>query len=303
MISQLCLSKSQIFNIYTAADLRYNILGGEIMDVHNKNQILNQRISKLQTEFILIDHGLCPDWSRLPHRRRRDSIYLILEGQGKITINGQEIYPKKNNMVLLPRNSIVSLYSENDTCYNKHWCEFIMHFGGVSLFDVIDFPYMIELDDISRAVELFELLDRLHLRNDAASALQLNAALLELVSIFLEHDTRETAHDARDNPFADKIKTFIAAHISESLSVKGLADAMGFNEKYFIDVFKRHFGTTPAKYVKSVRLEAAKHELLYSDIKVSSIPSKIGYSSLQKLSKDFKSYTEFTPSEFRNRFK
>ena len=273
------------------------------MDVHNKNQILNQRISKLQTEFILVDHGLCPDWSRLTHRRRRDCIYLILDGVGKITINGQEIYPKKNNMVLLPKNSMVSLYSENETCYNKYWCEFIMHFDGISLFDVIDFPYMIALDDMSRAIELFELLDRLHLRNDAASALQLNAALLELVSMFLENDTRETAHDTKDNPFADKIRAFIVAHISENLSVKELADMMGFNEKYFIDVFKRHFGTTPAKYVKSVRLEMAKHELLYSDIKVSSIPAKIGYSSLQKLSKDFKAYTQFAPSEFRSRFK
>ena len=273
------------------------------MDVHNKNQILNQRISKLQTEFILIDHGLCPDWSRLPHRRRRDSIYLILDGIGKITIDGTEIYPKKNNMVLLPKNSMVSLYSENETCYNKYWCEFFMHFDGVSLFDVIDFPYMIELDDTSRALELFELLDRLHLRNDAASALQLNAALLELVSMFLDYDKREAVHSAKDNPFADRIKAFIADHILENLSVRELADAMNFNEKYFIDVFKRHFGTTPAKYVKSVRLELAKHELLYSDIKVSSIPSKIGYSSLQKLSKDFKAYTGFSPNEFRKNFK
>ena len=273
------------------------------MDVHNKNQILNQRISKLQTEFILIDHGLCPDWSRLPHRRRRDSIYLILDGIGKITINGVEIYPKKNNMVLLPRNSMVSLYSENETCYNKYWCEFIMHFDGVSLFDVVNFPYMIELDDISRPLELFKLLDELHLRNDTASALQINAALLELVSIFLEYDTRGAAHNTKENPFADRIKTFIAAHISEKMTVKTLADVMGFNEKYFIDVFSRNFGTTPAKYVKSVRMELAKQELLYSDSKVSSIPPKIGYSSLQKLSKDFKAHTGFSPSEFREKFK
>ena len=273
------------------------------MDVHNKNQILNQRISKLQTEFILIDHGLCPDWSREAHKRRRDSIYLILDGQGKVTINGEEMYPRKNNMVLLPKNSTVSLYSENETCYNKYWCEFFMHFGGVSLFDVIDFPYMIELEDISRALELFELLDKLHLRNDAASALQINAALFELVAMFLEHDVRDTSHDTKTDPFAEKMAKYITAHISDNLSVKRLADVMNFNEKYFIDVFKRHFETTPAKYVKSVRLEKAKHELLYSDIKVSSVPSKIGYSSLQKLSKDFKEYTGFSPSEFRKRFK
>ncbi|MGN0163004.1 MAG: AraC family transcriptional regulator [Candidatus Ornithomonoglobus sp.] len=273
------------------------------MNVHNQNQILNQRISKLQTEFILIDHGLCPDWSRETHRRRRDSIYLILDGKGMITINGETIYPKENNMVLLPKNSLVSLYSENETCYNKYWCDFLMHFDGVSLFDVIDFPYMIELDDISHALELFKRLDELHLKTDTGSALMLKSTLLELAAMFLENDTRERKRGAASDPFADTMKSFICEHISEKLSVKTLADKMGFNEKYFIEVFKQHFGTTPAQYVKSARLETAKHELLYTDNKILYIPNKIGYSSLQKLSRDFKAYTGFTPSEFRKKFK
>ncbi|MBQ8301046.1 MAG: helix-turn-helix transcriptional regulator [Clostridia bacterium] len=273
------------------------------MDVHNQNQILNQYISKLQTDFILVDHGLCPDWSRETHRRRRDCIYLILEGQGKITINGEEFYPRKNHMVLLPKNSLVSLYSENETCYNKYWCDFVMHFDGVSLFDVIDFPYVIELDDISYAQRLFERLDSLHLKTDAASALTLKATLLEIVALFLENDKREKDSFAKANVFADAIKKFIDDNIQGNLSVKILADEMCFNEKYFIDVFKKNFGTTPAQYVKSIRLERAKNELLYTDNKIVNIVNHIGYSSLQKLSKDFKSYTGFTPSEFRKNFK
>jgi AraC-like DNA-binding protein len=277
--------------------------GCKYMEVHNQNLILNQRISKLETEFILIDHGLCPDWSRGAHRRQRDSIYLILGGRGKIMINGEEFYPKKNNMVLLPKNSTVSLYSENETCYNKYWCDFIMHFDGVSLFDVIDFPYMIELSEPARALELFKLLDELHLKTDTATALRIKAALIELVAMFLENDTREKKSIMCDNSFVEEIKSFIDEHISENLSVKTLASKMGFNEKYFIDVFKRHFGTTPAQYVKRMRLDRAKHELLYTDNKILYIPNKIGYSSLQKLSVDFKAYTGFTPSEFRKKFK
>lgn len=273
------------------------------MGAHSKNEILNQRLSKLQTEFILIDHGLCPDWSRETHTRRRDSIYLILDGQGKIVINGETIYPEKNNMVLLPKNSRVSLYSDNETCYNKYWCEFLMHFDGVSLFDVIDFPYMIELEDSSRALELMQLLDELHLSTDAAAAFRIKSALLELTAMFLENDTREKAASAKDSLFANRIQNYIKDNITENLSVGTLAKEMRFNEKYFIDVFKKYFGTTPARYVKTARLESAKHELLYSDIQIQHIPAKIGYSGIQKLSKDFKSYTGFTPSEFRRKFK
>ncbi len=273
------------------------------MDVHNKNQILNQKISKLQTEFILIDHGLCPDWSRETHRRRRDCIYLILDGKGKITVNGTELYPKKNNMVLLPKNSLVSLYSENETCYNKYWCDFLMHFDGISLFDVVDFPYMIELSDPSRALELFTLLDELHTKNDTCSALRIKSALLELISMFLENEQPDSINTEKHDSFADRMKAFIDEHLSEKLSVGILSREMGFNEKYFIDVFKSHFGTTPAQYVKTLRLERAKHGLLYTDDKISQIPSGVGYSTLQKLSADFKAYTGFTPSEFRKKFK
>ena len=273
------------------------------MDVHSKNMVLNQKISKLQTEFILIDHGLCPDWSRGPHRRRRDCIYLILEGKGKITINGDEIYPKKNNMVLLPKNSVVSLYSENESCYNKYWCDFQMHFDGVSLFDVVDFPYMIELDDPSRALELFMQLDSFHLTNTVYSAMRIKAALLELVSMFLEYDVQQAEFKQENDFFTDEIKKFIEENIDGTLSVRALANKMGFNEKYFIDVFKSHFGTTPAKYVKTARLEQAKNELLYTDNKILNIAAHIGYSSLQKLSADFKEYTGFSPSEFRRSFK
>ncbi|MFQ7292691.1 MAG: helix-turn-helix domain-containing protein [Monoglobales bacterium] len=99
------------------------------------------------------------------------------------------------------------------------------------------------------------------------------------------------------------MKKFIDENIDKNLSVKILSAQTGYNEKYFIDVFKKSFGATPAQYVKTLRLEKAKHELLYTDSKTSMIASKIGYSSIQKLSKDFKACTGFSPTEFRKRFK
>ena len=273
------------------------------MQVHNQNQIFKQYISRLQTDFILVDHGLCPDWSRGPHRRRRDSIYFILDGKGEININGNIIHPKNNDLVLLPKNSIVSLYSENDSCYNKYWCEFMMHHDGVSVFEKIKFPYLVSLTDGARAIELFEILDEMHLRNDAASALKINAALYELVSMFLENEPGTFTGESRNSGFAEDMKTFIQKNIASPLSNRLLADHAGFNEKYFIDIFKKSFGTTPAQYIRQLRLETAKYELLYTQSKAEYIINKIGYSSVQKLSKDFKAYTGMTPSEFRKRFK
>lgn len=274
------------------------------VNVHNSNQILNQCISKLQLEFILIAHGLCPDWSVETHKRHRDTIYLILDGHGEITINGETIYPKKNNMVLLPKNSMVSLHSENETCYNKYWCDFILQIDGISLFDIIEFPYMIELDDISHALELFQKLDELHTKTDVRSAFILNAAILELLSMFLDNgDIRLIHSSAKVNKFADDVNEFINANLQKRLSVKMLAERMHFNEKYFISVFKKHFHTTPAQYIKTLRLEKVKNALLCSNTSLMDIANNIGYPSVQQLNKDFKAYTGFSPSEFKLNFK
>lgn len=273
------------------------------MEVHNRNEIYNQYISKLCIDFILVDHGLCPDWSRGEHRRRRDCIYLIMSGEGEITINGKVYRPHKNNMVLLPRNSIVSLHSDNETCYNKYWCDFIMHFDGISLFDIIDFPYVIELKDTSRALELFNMLERLHLNTDAASAFMIKACLMELVALFLQYDDREQRRQPVMDDFERTITDYINLHIQEPLPVKKLASFMGFNERYFIGLFSKKIGTTPAKHVKIMRLEKAKHELLYTNDKIQLIIARIGYSNIQKFSKDFKQHTGYAPSEFRKKFK
>ena len=273
------------------------------MGVHNENQVFNQYISRLQTEFILIDHGPCPDWSREEHIRRRDTLYLILGGKGRITIDGSVYYPKRGSLVLLPRGSRVSLYSENDTCYNKYWCDFLMNIDGVSLFRMLDFPYTAESVDMDRAVSLFERLDELHLKTDTASAILIKAALLELVAMLLPSGGEVRMKSQKNIAFSDKINSFISDNIASDLHVRVMAEKMGFNQKYFISLFRKNFGTTPAHYVKIMRLEKAKHELLYSDAKVASITGAVGYSCGQKLARDFKAYTGMTPTEFRKKFK
>lgn len=273
------------------------------MDPHSQNQVLNQRLSRLEIEFILIDHGLCPDWSREEHTRRRDCMYLILEGQGKITVNGEEFYPKENDMVLLPKGSRVSLYSENETCYNKYWCDFIARLDGKSLFSVIDFPYLVHVDDMKHIKSLFDRLDELHLKTDIASALMIKAAITELLSVFMRNGTEKGGDKFRESQFVNEVTSFIQKNIDKKLSIGEIAKSTKYNEKYFIELFKNNFGTTPAKYVKTMRLENAKRNLLYTSHSISYIANQIGYSTVQKFSRDFKEYTGFTPTDFQKRFR
>lgn len=149
-------------------------------------------------------------------------------------------------------------------------------------------------------MELFQKLDSLHTKTDVCSAFILNSIILELLSMFLDNSRIGLIHTKVES---DKVNKFINANISNRLSVKMLAQKMNFNEKYFISVFKKHFNTTPAHYIKTLKLEKVKCELLCSNTSIMDICNNIGYSSVQQLSKDFKAYTGLLPSEFKRYFK
>lgn len=88
---------------------------------------------------------------------------------------------------------------------------------------------MIELDDISHTLELFQKLDELHAKTDAHSAFLLNAAILELLSMFLDNDSIVLIHNsAKVNKFADDVNEFINVNLQKRLSVKMLAEKMNY---------------------------------------------------------------------------
>lgn len=131
----------------------------------------------------------------------------------------------------------------------------------------------------------------------------IKSILIELLAIFLSFDKAKPHNEIQDDEFVKFINDYIKNHIHEKISVKSLSNLMGFNEKYFISIFNKHFGITPALYIKHMRLETAKYDLLYTDHSIAFIADTIGFSTIQKLSKDFKEYTGFTPTEFRKAFK
>ncbi|KAA1422956.1 helix-turn-helix transcriptional regulator [Mumia zhuanghuii] len=58
---------------------------------------------------------------------------------------------------------------------------------------------------------------------------------------------------------------FIAAHAHEPLAVGDIADAVGVGARSLQQAFRRHVSTTPMEYVRRVRLDRARSDLLAAD--------------------------------------
>jgi AraC-like DNA-binding protein len=76
------------------------------------------------------------------------------------------------------------------------------------------------------------------------------------------------------------VMLYIANHIEENITVEDLSGLVGYNEQYFIRLFKQKVGLTPYQYIISFRLKEAK-KMLKSDIPVTQIARKTGYSDIK----------------------
>jgi AraC family transcriptional regulator len=80
-----------------------------------------------------------------------------------------------------------------------------------------------------------------------------------------------------------------------------LSKELGLEYHYLSTLFSSVENITIEQYVILQRIERAKELLKYGESTLSEIAYKLGYSSVQHLSNQFKSITGFTPTKFRTR--
>lgn len=78
-----------------------------------------------------------------------------------------------------------------------------------------------------------------------------------------------------------------------------LEEKLNMDYNYLTTLFSTVEGTTIEKYTILQRIEKVKELLAYDEDSLSEIAWKLGYSSVQHLSQQFKKITGFTPSEFK----
>ncbi len=82
-------------------------------------------------------------------------------------------------------------------------------------------------------------------------------------------------------------------------SLSALSLKIGYSQKHFIDLFKKHVGLTPKAYVKIMRFQRAIAAIETADeIEWASIALESGYYDQAHFINEFRSYSGFTPNEY-----
>jgi AraC-like DNA-binding protein len=127
------------------------------------------------------------------------------------------------------------------------------------------------------------------------------ARLLEFLTL-LERASDDRSIDATEssepNAIADAIR-FLEDHYFEPMGLQEVADAVGLNPNYLCERFGQVAGISPVRYLTRLRLEHAKALLVTTDLPVTSVAMKSGFSDSSYFARVFHKSVGRTPRAYR----
>lgn len=132
---------------------------------------------------------------------------------------------------------------------------------------------------------------------DDVTELALEALALELLlRLHRGEDVEETGSPPR---WLARVRESLHDRHGESLRIGHLAAEAGVHPTQLTRSFRAHYGTTPAAYLREVRLQAAMDDLAHGEGSLSRVALRHGFADQSHLTRWLKRSTGLTPAVYR----
>lgn len=120
-----------------------------------------------------------------------------------------------------------------------------------------------------------------------------------LMAALLHEFSRPTHHAGED--LVACIRAWALPRLAEPITLDDLASAAGLSRFHFVRAFRSAAGTTPMRWLRHQRLQAARTLLLATDQPLRSIAAQVGFADEFQLSRVFRRDAGKSPSQLRQR--
>jgi AraC family transcriptional regulator len=132
---------------------------------------------------------------------------------------------------------------------------------------------------------------------DPASQLAIEGLSLELMAEMMRH---RTAGNVRcKGGWIERVREMVNDRYREPLSLAELAAAASVHPVHLARAFRSRYNCCIGDYVRSLRVAAASHELVCSDLPIVEIAARNGFADQSHLSRTLKQRTGFSPRQYR----
>lgn len=264
---------------------------------NQKFEMLEEKMNGIKLE--IVESGLLTagkEWNFAQVVSPFNRLYFILEGEGEIENEVQQMKLKKGYLYLMPAGIT---YDYKTTGYLK---KLYIHFQiqlipGIDLFS----RCMKAMELVQNPAETDLLLENLE-QKAMDKIIATESLLLEVISRFLEVARRQGMEENYSGyEKQQKAISYIENHLTGTLKVNEVAEAIG--ESYFSlsRNFKRDTGTGLKEYMETLLMNRAKRLLAATDMRISEIAEELGFEDACYFSKFFRKYEKCSPREYRSR--
>lgn len=133
-------------------------------------------------------------------------------------------------------------------------------------------------------------------RRDASSALAIEGLALEMLA---EVARVKIKREKRLPPWLEEAKDFLHDNFSVSFNVQDVAEISGVHSAHLSRVFREKYNCTIGEYVRRLRAEYARQQILTTNLPLSEIAVTSGFSDQSHFNRIFKQFFNLTPREYR----
>ena len=254
-----------------------------------------------------------PDEADVPLPAEACVAYLA-EGDGQSIFMQESLYAHPGNVIISNCGRTVSNIIAHQEAgkvstiiahFHREQLQRIYQDAKPKLWKEIEKPVtqnVVQVEASNLVVKFFEGIGHFFDNQNAISEEILSLKIQELILLLLQSESSQNIRYIINSLFSDRVFTFtemIDAYLLMPLSLQNYAQLTNKSLSSFKREFRRVYGTSPGVYMMSKRLERVAQLLATSETSITNIGYDCGFTSLEHLSRSFKSKYGVPPSRYR----
>jgi AraC-like DNA-binding protein len=235
-----------------------------------------------------------PSWKMAENTIGGINLTYVIQGAARYTVDGKTIDLEQGDLLVLPIGSVRKAITFPDRPMQCFSVDFkLKTLGNKELPPPLPFKsHPGRHEDI---IHLFHELSYTWVNKQPGYNIKSKSLFLQILHRFLEIIIYKTSSYTGDHRIS-KVISFIAAHYSEHVTVKMMAETVNLNPVYFGVLFKQIMGMSFNQYLTHTRVTNAEHMLTFGEYKAGDVAETCGFTDVSHFYKQFKQFKGFPPS-------
>ncbi|SCS66546.1 AraC family ligand binding domain-containing protein [Staphylococcus caeli] len=233
-------------------------------------------------------------------------LHIVTDGEGVFKYNNEIYHLKKGDIFLLERGMSVKYMPS----FSNPWTYYWVGINGKQLLNYLMRSYIVDThviigkdtQDIKVIIQKLCKLAK-DIQSTNSNDILIMQYLYKLVYTFQDKfpKTFTVPLDIVNEDIQHAIE-FINTHYQNGITITDVTNSVNMSRSYLYKLFKKHLNCSPKSYLTYIRMYHASQLLINSNLLVSEISQRVGYSDPLLFSKNFTKHFEISASAYRFHF-